>query len=137
MEVAGKVTGILVFLAGVVLLGLVFVYTIRTIDAAERGLRQGDLVLRPLFGDEATGDAPNPATPYMGAPGSESGAPDTADRDGKAETKELSPILLFAMALGARVLGLCVLGFLAGVIATQGARLAGASRSLGRREWTE
>lgn len=132
MEVAGKVTGILVFLAGVVLLGLVFVYTIRTIDAAERGLRQGDLVLRPLFGDEATGDAPNPATPHM-----ESGAAHTADRGGEAETKELSPILLFAMALGARVLGLCVLGFLAGVIATQGARLAGASRSLGRREWTE
>lgn len=146
MEIAGRATGILVFLAGVVLLGVVFMYAVRTIDGAEQAIRQGHLTLKPLFGTDIpesryqygsprTVSAERPSSPsshherQSDEPGTESADPD-AD-------KGLSPLVVFGMALGARIIGLCVLGFLAGVIATQGARMAGASRSLRGRDSIE
>lgn len=143
MDIAGKITGILVFLAGVALLGLVFVYTVRTIDGAEEGIRRGDLMMPPLFGDStlpapphlqpdppAVAEAPEDENGDSGPvdTGAEDSSSDGGDEDAEDE-EGMSPIVLFGMALGARVIGLCALGFLAGIIATQGARMSGAFRS--------
>lgn len=146
VEIAGRATGILVFLAGVVLLGLVFTYTVRTIDSAEQAIRQGHLTLQPLFGTDMpesryqygspgslSAERPTYASPRHQRQSSELGT-ESADPDAD---KGLSPLVVFGMALGARIIGLCVLGFLAGIIATQGARMAGASRSLHGRDSIE
>jgi hypothetical protein len=138
LDTAGKLTGVAVFLVGIALLGVVFKATIDTIGAAEGAVRSGTLVLQPLWGGQVAAAEPVHArTPE--APTAERVTTATSERASGAEStaaadKPLSPMVRFALALGARMIGLFALGFLAALIATQGAHMVGAFRSSPRRE---
>jgi len=141
LEIAGKLTGVIVFVVGIILLGVVFRYTVSTIGDAETAVRPGHLMMAPLFGGQDAPMAPARRAPRAAtrertaeseagrAPASES-PPDALE----TEDEELSPLVRFGMIVGARIVGLCALGFLAGVIATQGARMCGAFAPPSRRE---
>lgn len=142
MDTAGKLTGVLVFVIGIVLLGVVFKYTLDTVASAESAVRNGDLVLRPLWGGPDAPAAyppdvrgePRRSVPAEAPPSARPGAGEVSAESGAAEAKPMSPMARFGIALGARMVGLCALGFLAGLIATQGAQMAGAFRTTARRE---
>lgn len=142
MDTAGKLAGVVVFVAGVVLLGYVFKATLDTLGAAEEAVRSGALVLAPLRGGVTPVVSPTPSPPVQVAR-AEREEPRVRSATGRATASEsentkdkpLSPLTKFALVLGARMVGLCALGFLAGLIATQGAHMAGAFRSSARREF--
>lgn len=146
MDTLGKLAGIVVFIIGVVLLGLVFKYTLDTVRGAEHAVRVGSLDVAPLFraDDPWSGPIrPMLETSPQGAEQTES--PPASQKDesasrrnqqlaGAEASKGLSPLARFGIIVGARIAGLCALGFIAGLIATQGARMAGGIRPAGRRE---
>lgn len=143
MDTAGKLTGVLVFLVGIALLGTVFKLTIDTMGSAEAAVRQGNLELRPLWGGGQPDPVSYPTDVARNAPRRTTAEarpathPATGEEDAEssaAEPKPLSPLVRFAMVLGARMVGLCALGFLAALIATQGAQMTGAFRTSPRRE---
>jgi hypothetical protein len=144
LDTAGRLTGLVVFVVGVVLLGLVFRYTVDTVGAAETAVRRGDLTLPPLFGAK-NADVPPPALPD--APVAEEGPAGTrrvddggsriakpSDPGATKKDEPLSPLVRFGIAVGARIIGLCALGFIAGIIATQGARMCGAFGHAARKD---
>jgi hypothetical protein len=143
LDTAGKLTGVLVFLVGIALLGTVFKLTIDTMGSAEAAVRQGNLELRPLWGGGQPDSVSYPAgvtrsaarrTTAEAPAATHPAASDGAAESAAAESKPLSPLVRFAMVLGARMVGLCALGFLAALIATQGAQMTGAFRTSPRRE---
>jgi hypothetical protein len=139
LDTAGKLTGVLVFLVGITLLGAVFKFTVDTMGAAEAAVRQGDLQLRPLWGGGQPAPVSYPTDVTRSATHRSTAEAQPATSDGAAESsaaepKPLSPLARFGMVLGARMVGLCALGFLAALIATQGAQMTGAFRASPRRE---
>ncbi len=140
MDIAGKLTGVVVFVVGIALLGVVFRYTVSTIGDAESAVRQGHLLMDPLFGGPsaaapaAARSRPPARRERDGSNGSEESASAESASASVESEEELSPLVRFGMIVGARIVGLCALGFLAGVIATQGARMCGAFSPPSRRE---
>lgn len=130
MDTAGKLVGIIVFLIGVVLLGLVFKYTVDTVGNAEAAVRRGDLRMPPLFGRAEERESLAPAA----APAENPGSPSASAESATAPAEPLSPMVRFGIIVGARILGLLALGFIAGLIATQGARMCFALRAYPGKE---
>jgi len=148
VDTLGKLAGIVVFIIGVVLLGLVFKYTLDTVRGAEHAVRVGSLEVPPLFrADDPWAKPIEPMLYERPQPAEQTESPPADQKDqspprrneqaaGAEASKGLSPLVRFAIIVGARIVGLCALGFIAGLIATQGARMAGGIRPVGRREST-
>jgi hypothetical protein len=118
-DIAGGVIGLLVFLAGIAMIILVFTWVRGVFDGVDTQVQQ----VRSARIDAQAGAR---------AEGDEAGD-EAGDEDVVIATPNQGPTIVdVGITIGLKMLGLLVLGWLAALVASKGAQLAGAHR--GKRE---
>lgn len=124
-----RVLGLIVFAAGIALLCVVFRYTYQVFQAVDSSLAGQGPYLQPTYAGASLAPAAGAqrATPGSAAvpPGVRGYAPSPSSPP--AGTEPLSPLISMLVAVGTRLLGALVLGYLAAMIAGKGAHLTGAA----------
>ena len=121
-DTAGSVVGLLVFLAGIAMIGAVFMWTYRLFDNIDEEIG------RTQINSPSPGVRPPSDTPGTG-PGGDSGEPGGTPTPPSVEATPRGPgVAQVAAILGLKILALLVLALCGSLVAAKGAQLAGAYR---------
>ena len=121
-DTAGSVVGLLVFIAGIAMIGAVFIWTYRLFENIDEEIGRTQISSpRPRV-------QPPSDTPGTG-PGGDSGEPTGTSKPSPVQKPPEAPgVAQVAAILGLKILALLVLALCGSLVAAKGAQLAGAYR---------
>jgi len=128
-DIVGGIVGLLVFLAGIAMIVMVFSWVRGVFDGVDQQVQEVRTARAAAAAAEAAAQAEAEALSEM----EEAGEPAGASQTTVLATPHQGPTIAdVGVAVGLKMLGLLVLGWLGALVASKGAQLAGAHR--GKRE---
>jgi len=128
-DIVGGIVGLLVFLAGIAMIVMVFSWVRGVFDGVDQQVQEVRTARAAAAAAEAAAQAEAEALSEM----EEAGEPAGASQRTVLATPHQGPTIAdVGVAVGLKMLGLLVLGWLGALVASKGAQLAGAHR--GKRE---